>query len=189
MKIQSLAPLLVACMTLLPAAHAQLPKLEQKTAFCATSAELFGKRDSSDMYLCQTSKYTCGPYLKPTCLDEAKEGGWEVASGTKKTLVKDYANTPCNCVGTQYELTRKLVEAAPVAVAPAALAPTPAATSATSPISPPLAAAPAPVANAAAPSLAREVEGLKQDNVQIKRQLDLLQRQLDELRRNLPAAK
>jgi hypothetical protein len=186
MKIQTLAALMVACLTLLPAAHAQVPKLEQKTAFCATSVTLIGKRDSSDVYLCQTSKYTCGPYLGPACLDEAKEGGWEVTSGTKQTLLKDYANTPCNCVGTQYVLTRKLAEAAPIAIAPAVQAPTPATKAVAGA---PLVAAPAPIANAAAPSLASDVEGLKQDNLQIKRQLDQLQRQLDELRRNLPSAK
>jgi hypothetical protein len=187
MKIQTFAPLLVTCLTLLNVAHAQLPKLEQKTAFCATSVELHRKPDSNDRYLCETSVHTCGPYMKPSCLEDAKAGDWDVLSGTPKTMLKDYANTPCNCVGTQYVLTRKVP-----ANAQAAVATTPAATATTTaPAALPLAAAPvpAPVANVPAGSLANEVEGLKKDNLQIKRQLEELQRQFDELRRNLPAAK
>jgi hypothetical protein len=191
MKIYSFAPLLVACLTLVPSAHAQVPQLEQKTAFCATSVDLLrAKQDSSDLYLCQTSKYTCGPYLQPSCLDDAKKDGWEVASSTRQKLLKDYANTPCSCVGTQYVLTRKLTAAAPAAVAPAPAAPSaapvavlPAAAAATA------AVAPAPAASPAAASLASEVEGLKQDNQQIRRLLEQLQRQLDDLRRSLPASK
>jgi hypothetical protein len=192
MKIQSFAPLLVACLTLPFAAHAQVPQLEQKTAFCATSVTLLrAKQDSSDLYLCQTSKYTCGPYMQPSCLDDAKQDGWEVASGTRQTLLKDYANTPCSCVGTQYVLTRKLAQApAPAAVAaPAAAAAPSAAAVLPAPVAVPLAAVPAPVANTAGGSLAAEVQSLKQDNLQIKRMLEQLQRQLDDVRRSLPAAK
>jgi hypothetical protein len=185
----------VACLTLLNAAHAQVPKLEQKTAFCATSVELLrAKRDSTDLYLCETSKYTCGPYMQPSCLDDAKKDGWEVASGTQQRLLKDYANTPCSCVGTQYVLTRKLATAAPAPAAVAAPAATAAAAPAAAAVQPapvavPLAAVPAPVATTATSSLAAEVQSLKQDNLQIKRMLEQLQRQLDELRRSLPAAK
>lgn len=182
MKIQTLAPLLVACLALTQAAHAQMPQTEQKTAFCATSVDLARKRDTNDMYLCETSVHTCAPYLKPSCLDDAKQGGWEVVSGTRQSLLKDYANTPCKCVGTQYELSRTVAAAAPSATtttntttAPAAVAALPAAA--------PL------VANAPAGSLASEVVALKQDNLQIRRQLEQLQRQFDELRRSLPAAK
>jgi hypothetical protein len=191
MKIQTFAPLLVACLTLVHTAHAQVPQLEQKTAFCATSVELLrAKKDSSDLYLCQTSKYTCGPYLQPSCLDDAKKDGWEVASGTRQNLLKDYANTPCSCVGTQYVLTRKL--AAPAAVAPAAAATSAAPAAAVvlpAAVAASPAAAPAPAASPAAPSLASEVAGLKQDNQQIRRLLEQLQRQVEELRRSLPAAK
>ena len=187
MKIQTFAPLLVACLTLLQAAHAQVPQLEQKTAFCATSVELLrAKRDSSDVYLCETSKYTCGPYMQPSCLDDAKKDGWEVASGTRQTLLKDYANTPCSCVGTQYVLTRKLAAAAP---APAAAAAPAFATVLPAPVTATPAVVSVPAASPAAASLASEVEGLKQDNLQIKRSLEQLQRQVDDLRRSLPAAK
>lgn len=184
MKIQTLAPLLVACLALTHAAHAQVPQTEQKTAFCATSVELARKRDTNEMYLCETSKYTCAPYLKPSCLDDAKQGGWEVLSSKQQTLLKDYANTPCKCVGTQYELERKLAAAAPAVVSggPAAATTAPAVAAAL-PVAAPLAA------NAPAGSLASEVAALKQDNLQIRRQLEQLQQQFDELRRSLPGAK
>ncbi|NVO04664.1 MAG: hypothetical protein HXX19_01240 [Rhodoferax sp.] len=185
MKIYSVAPLLVAFLTLVPTAQAQVPQQEQKTAFCATSVELLrAKKDSSDLYLCQSSKYTCAPYLLPSCLDDAKKDGWEVVSSSKQSLLKDYANTPCSCVGTQYVLARKL--AAPAAVAPAAAAPI-AATVLPAPVPASPAVAPAPAASPSAASLASEVESLKQDNLLIKRQLDQLLRQFDELRRSLPA--
>jgi hypothetical protein len=184
MKIQTFAPLLVACLTMFHTAHAQVPKLEQKTAFCATSIELPRKRDSNDVYLCETSARTCGPYLKPSCLDDAKQGDWEVASATRQTLLRDFANIPCSCVGTQYVLTRKATTAAipPVVnTAPVAAVAAPAALPvAAPPATPTVAAISTPPG-----SLASEVEGLKQDNVQIKRQLDQLQRQFDELRREL----
>ena len=187
MKIQTFAPLLVAFLTMHQAAHAQAPKLEQKTAFCASSVELLRKRDSNDLYLCETSVHTCGPYLKPSCLEDAKKGDWDVVSSSKQSLLKDYANTPCNCVGTQYVLTHKApVEVqAPVAATPAASVPAPAVL----PVAAPLAPATEPVAKAPAVSLASEVEALKQDNQQIKRMIEQLQRQFDELRRSLPAAK
>lgn len=187
MKIQTFAPLVVACLAMFHTAHAQVPKLEQKTAFCATSIELPGKRDSNDVYLCETSERTCGPFLKPSCLEDAKKGDWEVASAARQTLLRSFANVPCNCAGTQYVLTRKATAAAVPAVTA-----TPAAASA-APVAQPAAvaiAAPA-VATLSAPagSLASEVEGLKQDNLQIRRLLEQLQRQMDELRRSLPAAK
>lgn len=190
MKIQTFLPLLVAVMALPHGAQAQLPKLEQKTAFCATSVELVGKRDSSDMYLCQTRDYTCGAYLKPSCLDDAKQGNWEVASGTPKTVLKDFANTPCKCVGTEYVLTRKATAAAaaPAVNVPVAAAVEPVAQAASAPVAA-VAAVPAPATTAPAASLASDVAGLKQDNLQMRRQLEQLQRQFDELRRSLPAAK
>jgi hypothetical protein len=195
MKTQTFAPLLVICLTLLNAAHAQVPKLEQKTAFCATSVELFRKRDSSDMYLCETNEHTCGPFLKPSCLDDAKKGEWEVVSGTRQTLLKDFANTPCNCVGTQYVLTRKVPAAALTTITttpastPVTTPPATAAVTAAAPDALPLAATPVTVANAPTGSLASAIEGLQQDNLQIKSKLAELQRQFDELRRSLPAAK
>ena len=183
MKIQTLAALLLTGLVALTAAHAQDTKLEEKTAFCATSVELLRKRDSSDLYVCETSVHMCGSYRKASCLDDARQGGWDVASRTQKTLLTDFANTPCNCVGTQYVLTRKAPAAAPVAAAI-----TPAGTTVL-PSGAPVATAPMVVANTSAAALASEIEGLKLDNQQIRRLLEQLQRQLDELRRSLPAAK
>jgi hypothetical protein len=184
MNIQTFAPMLMACLTMLPTAHAQMPKLEQKTAFCATSIELPRKRDSNDVYLCETSPRTCGPYLKPSCLDDAKQGDWEVTSATRQTLLRDFANVPCSCVGTQYVLSRK----ATTAVAQPVVNPAPVAAVAAQaalPAAAPLAAPTVAALSSPTGSLANEVEGLKQDNVQIRRQLDQLQRQFDELRRDL----
>ncbi|WP_342617836.1 hypothetical protein [Rhodoferax sp. GW822-FHT02A01] len=124
------------------------------------------------------------PLSQPSCLDDAKKGDWKVVSSSKQSLLKDYANTPCNCVGTQYVLTRK----APAEVQ-APVAATPAAAPATQPVVIPVAPASEPAAKAPAVSLASEVEALKQDNQQIKRLLEQLQRQFDELRRSLPASK
>lgn len=187
MKIQTRLTLLVACLTLLHPVHAQLPKQEQKTAFCATSVDLHRKHDSMEIYLCESREFTCGTYLKASCLDDAKKGGWEVVSGTPKSVLRDFANTPCNCVGTEYVLTRNAVATGPVAVAATPRADTTALISL--PAALPIPAPSEPVANAQAGSLAGELEGLKRDNLQIRRQLEQLQRQFDELRRALPAGK
>lgn len=186
MKFQTCSALLVACLTLHYPANAQLPKIEQKTAFCATSVDVPRKHDSNDMYLCETKEYTCGIYLKASCLDDAKMGGWQVASGKPKSVLRDFANTPCNCVGTEYVLTRNAVATGPVAVTT-----TPGATTAalvSLPAALPIPAPPEPVANAQARSLTGEVESLKQDNLQIRRQVEQLQRQVDELR-HIPVGK
>jgi hypothetical protein len=191
MKIHTLSPMLLACLTWLPAAHAQLPKPEQKTAFCASSVELLrSKRDSNDVYLCETSERTCGPYLKPSCLEDAKKGDWDVTSETRQTLLKDFANTPCNCVGTQYVLTRKISATAQPPVTPpptVAAASTTAAATASMALTP--AALPTSLADTPTGSLASEVEALKKDNLQIRRLLEQLQRQFEELRRSLPLAR
>lgn len=188
MKIQTFSSILVAMLALQHTAYAQLPKLEQKTAFCATSVELPGKRDSSDLYLCETKEYTCGAYLKSSCLDDAKQGNWQVVSGTQKTVLKDFANTPCKCVGTEYVLTRKVEAAAGVGVVNTPAAPV--AAPVVLPVAASVASAAAvPVVTTPARSLESEVEGLKQDNMQIRHLLEQLQRQIEELRRNLPATK